>query len=297
MDFKSLRYVVAVAEHGSVSAAAKSLGISQPSLSKYLQNISSSFGVILFERGENGLVPTYAGERYLAAARQMLGLAKELDNIVPNAEQKPLCITCPPYEGSYIHPFAIRQFSEQYPDFNLMMLESSDTAALLRSGQADLAITSSLLPKDNFVSMPLIRDEILLVTAKNHWIANHALWKENFSCPWVDINLLRGEPIIRLFPNQRTRILADELMAGEHITPRVLMQTYSVLNAIRVASTGAGVCFAPALGMRHFRFTEPPAWFSVGSPLVMDIYCVYSKNNPPNHQATRFIELVADFLR
>ncbi|MCC8165630.1 MAG: LysR family transcriptional regulator, partial [Planctomycetes bacterium] len=228
MDFKSLHYVMAVAENGSISSAAKKLGISQPSLTNYLRNLSDSIGVELFERGNNGYVPTYAGERYIAYARQIESIAGELENVAPKEADRFLRVTCPPFEGSYIHPFAIRQFRLAHPAVNLMMIESNDTAELLRSGQADLAVTTSVLPGNEFFQVPLMRDEILLVTAHNHPVSEHAIYREGCFRPWVDINFVSGDSFIRLFPYQRTRVLSDELLAREKIEPKVLMQTRSV---------------------------------------------------------------------
>lgn len=296
MDFKSLRYVLAVAEKGGISAAARELGISQPSLSKYLQHLADSLKVQLFERGEGGLTPTYAGTRYIAAARKMLAVAEKLTNIAPRPEEKPLRITCTPYEGSYIHPFAIKRFCELFPDANLMTIESSDSAGLLRSGEADVAITTSVLPGKEFVHSTLTRDEILLATSRKHPVGKRAVWKEKCLRPWVDVKELWGEALIRLFPDQRTRILSDELLARERVNLRALMQTRSVLNAIRVASTGAGICFAPALGMRHYQFNEPPAFFSVGDPILMDVYCVRLRDAHPGERVTKFVKLISDFI-
>ncbi|MCD8352139.1 MAG: LysR family transcriptional regulator [Planctomycetaceae bacterium] len=297
MDFKSMRYVMAVVENGSISSAAKTLGISQPSLTTYLRNLSDNLGVELFERGEGGYVPTYAGERFIAYARQIESIAGELEKVAPREADRFLRVTCPPFEGSYIHPFAIRQFRIAHPNVNLMMIESNDTAELLRSGQADLAVTTSVLPGNEFFQVPLMRDEILLVTSRDHPVSEHAVWKQDCFKPWVDINLLSGDSFIRLFPYQRTRVLSDELLAREKIAPRILMQTRSVLTAIRVAATGAGVSFAPATGTRHFRFSEAPAFYSVGDPVVMDVYFTRLKNVRPDEATEHFTKLVLDFAR
>ncbi len=288
---------MAVVENGSISSAAKSLGISQPSLTTYLRNLADNLGVELFERGEGGYVPTYAGERFIAYARQIESIAGELDKVAPREADRFLRVTCPPFEGSYIHPFAIRQFRIAYPTVNLMMIESNDTAELLRSGQADLAVTTSVLPGNEFYQVPLMRDEILLVTSRDHPVADHAVWRQGCFKPWVDINLLSGDSFIRLFPYQRTRVLSDELLAREKIVPRILMQTRSVLTAIRVAATGAGVSFAPATGTRHFRFSEAPSFYSVGDPVVMDVYFTRLKNVRPDEATEHFTKLVLDFAR
>lgn len=295
IDFKSLRYVLAVAEIGSISGAAKELGISQPSLSKYLQNLGESLGVRLFERTDGKLMPTYAGERYISAARNILKVAEELDDVSPRQERF-FRVACPPFEGSYIHPFAILQFCEKCPDSRLMIIESNEISSLLYSGQANLAITNYKVKGDGLTSELLTHDEVLLVTSASHSIGNSAVWKQGCKRPWVDINLLRNETFIQLFPDQRTRVLSDELLAKENIIPKVMLQTRSTLTAIRVAATGAGVCFAPETGMRSFKFPETPSLFSVGAPIIMDVYFTYNKNRWESELTNKFICFVRAFL-
>jgi Transcriptional regulator len=297
MDFKALHYVIAVAENGSVSAAARKLGISQPSLTAYIANLSQSLGVALFDRVEGKFVPTYAGERFVVSARQILSMAKGLDHIKAETQERRIRVTCPPFEGSYINPYAVWRFRELFPDIGILMLESNDMAELLRSGQADVAVTSTVLPGKGFVYTPLVRDEILLVTQKNHPVGKHATWKENCSAPWVDINLTCNDAFIMLYPYQQTRILSDALLQRERITPRILMQTRSVLTSIRMASSGAAVCFAPAIGTRYFRFAESPAFYSVGDPVCMDVNFVRLHGAEESEELTEFMRLLADFSK
>ncbi len=297
MDFKSLHYVLAVAERGGISSAAKALGIAQPSLSKYLQNVTDGLGVDLFERKGGKLVPTFAGERYIAYSRQILAMAKELDNISPKTRARPLRVTCPPFEGIYIHPFAVRQFAEKHPEDSILMIESNDTASLLRSGQADFAITTSPPVGREFVKKLLIKDEILLVASKSNKLVSAAVWRKKCSQPWIDVNLLWGESLIRLYPDQRTRVLSDELLRREKVYPKILMQTRSVLNAIQIAATGVAVCFAPAMAIRNFHFSEQPAQFSIGDPVVMDVYCVHLESSPLSELSTKFLKHVKNFIK
>ena len=62
---KELSYVIAIAEKGNVSKAAESLFISQPSLSRYIKDLENRLGVQLFQRINNRLILTHAGEKYV----------------------------------------------------------------------------------------------------------------------------------------------------------------------------------------------------------------------------------------
>lgn len=72
MDIRSAQYLVAVVDHGSVTAAADVLRISQPSLSQAVRNLERALGSTLFERTTRGLAPTTVGLAITDSARALL---------------------------------------------------------------------------------------------------------------------------------------------------------------------------------------------------------------------------------
>lgn len=82
MDTEHIRYLEAVAEHGSISAAARALNMNQPHLTKLLRRLEAEFDVRFFERGARGVTMTPFGERFLRRARvvdrEMRDIAAEL---------------------------------------------------------------------------------------------------------------------------------------------------------------------------------------------------------------------------
>lgn len=79
LELQHLRQVLALAEHGSFVRAAAALHISQPGLSRSVQNLEKRLGGALFVRSKGGVVPTDAGRLYVEKAREVLRLASELD--------------------------------------------------------------------------------------------------------------------------------------------------------------------------------------------------------------------------
>ena len=77
---KELSYVIAVAEKGNVSKAAESLFISQPSLSRFIKDLENRLGVTLFQRINNRLILTYAGEKYVETAKRSEEHTSELQS-------------------------------------------------------------------------------------------------------------------------------------------------------------------------------------------------------------------------
>ncbi|GLZ42440.1 LysR family transcriptional regulator [Actinokineospora sp. NBRC 105648] len=78
LEFRHLRIVIAVADEGSITKAAASLGLSQPSLTSQLQRIERAMGAPLFERARTGVVPTSFGRTVLAKARSVVNEMADL---------------------------------------------------------------------------------------------------------------------------------------------------------------------------------------------------------------------------
>src|SRR5580658_6145854 len=72
IDFEALRYLLAAAEAGALSRAAKLLGIETGSLSKRIQRIEDELGLTVFERGHEGVRLTVGGEVILVHARRVI---------------------------------------------------------------------------------------------------------------------------------------------------------------------------------------------------------------------------------
>ena len=80
MNLKQAQYMRTIAACGSITAAAKKLFVSQPSLSQMLHQIEEDLGVILFDRRVSPFRITYAGEKYLKAADAVIAANQQLEN-------------------------------------------------------------------------------------------------------------------------------------------------------------------------------------------------------------------------
>lgn len=79
MNIQNMKYILELANQGSVSSAAKSLYISQPYLSKILQETENTYGITIFRRDKKGLTPTESGVTFLALAQKIVSEAEEMD--------------------------------------------------------------------------------------------------------------------------------------------------------------------------------------------------------------------------
>jgi DNA-binding transcriptional LysR family regulator len=195
LELQQLRQVIALAEHGSFVRAAAALHISQPALSRSIQNLEQRFGSELFVRSSGGVVPTDLGRLYIERARDVLRLADELDREAVTRGTlgaSRVAVGGGPYPAeSFLGPAAVR-FVEQYPKVSIQLHARNWDELLreLRSRELDffVAETSTLQrePELEIAPMPSAHSVHFFARA-GHPLAGHGTVKveDIFAYPFV----------------------------------------------------------------------------------------------------------------
>jgi DNA-binding transcriptional LysR family regulator len=137
MDYtlQQLRYLVAVAEHGSVSAAARSLYVSQPGVSAAVSYLEGVFGVQCFVRHHaKGVTLTPAGQSFVAAAKNVLAQAQGLHhhaNELNETVRGRITLGCFSTLGPFFLPKILDTLRATYPELTVQ-IHDGDTESLLR---------------------------------------------------------------------------------------------------------------------------------------------------------------------
>lgn len=151
MDLDSLNAFVKVVDEGSFSLAAEQLNITQPAISKRIQNLEKNLNVSLFERLQREVSLTQAGETLLPHALAILQSVdnaklaiRELDTSVTGS----LRIVASHHIGLHRLPKILKEFSQRYADVDLQLnfLDSESAYPLLNHNNADLAFVT--IPKE-----------------------------------------------------------------------------------------------------------------------------------------------------
>ena len=175
IELQQLRQVVALAEHRSFVRAAAALHISQPALSRSIQNLERRFGSSLFLRSTAGVVPTDLGRLYIERARDLLRMADELESeAIGHAAQRTgrVSIGGGPYPtDSFLGP-ATARFVEQFPRVSVQLVAGDwdDLVHGLRSRTLDFFVAdASLLTREpdlEMAPMPVQHPRLLLCTRR-----------------------------------------------------------------------------------------------------------------------------------
>ncbi|MCV6823181.1 MULTISPECIES: LysR family transcriptional regulator [Halocynthiibacter] len=142
IDWTLIQSFVAVAECGSLTAAAQRLRASQPTIGRHISQIESSLGVVLFSRVHRGLELTAEGEALLPAARDMKAAAARLSLAAAGQTQNlsgVVRITASVFVSHYILPPLLAELRAMEPDIEIE-LHASDSTDNLLFHEADIAL-------------------------------------------------------------------------------------------------------------------------------------------------------------
>lgn len=249
MELRQLRYFVAVAQARNVSRAAEELHISQPPLSRQIQNLEAELGVTLLDRSARPLQLTEAGRFFYEQAIQILGRLSQLKEqtreigVTGRTRYVIGCVASSLYGGT---PDLIRRMRAHWPDMQIEILEmmSSEQITALKEGRIDLGFGRVRLT-DPAIQRVRLREEPLVLALP----AEHPLAGQGDPAPW---SVLTEETLI-LYPSQPRPSFADEvlsLLADARVSPAATREVRELQTAMGLVASGLGVAVVPASAHR-----------------------------------------------
>ena len=299
MDFRTLRYVVAIAEHQNITKAAESLYVGQPTLSKFLISLEEELGLKLFRRLGHRYMLTYAGERYVERAREILRLKEDLDTEMADILKRDvgvLRVAFAPVRGSYLLPLVLPAFQRRHPNVKITVLEgsSSENDRRLLDGQIDLAFYSRPAEHNPLIDCcSLAQEELLLCAAANSVLGKQARPDPAGGPAHVDLSLLKNEQVLLLRPEQRTRQITDGVLNENRVSLGDTLCTANMRAIMGLVAEGYGVAFLFESHLQHRVDPRPIDCFRFGEkPVLCDFVAAFRKGSYLPQYALDFIDIV-----
>jgi DNA-binding transcriptional LysR family regulator len=241
MDLRRLTSFLAVVEEGSLTRAARRLGIAQPSLSQQIRTLESELGGPLLERLPRGIRLTAAGRALLPEAQTAVRAAERAGNAARmalglQAGELELATLLSMAVG--ILPHAIARWIERYPDITIRMREYTHRTMLeedVRSGVGDLALGP--VPED--WDGPVERlgwEELVVVLPASDPLAGEES---------VPLAALADRHWILFQPGHGLTEVVEVACRRAGFQPRVAVRTTQVEAATRLAAAGLGPTMVP----------------------------------------------------
>jgi DNA-binding transcriptional LysR family regulator len=238
---RTLECLVALVDHGSVSAAAAALHMSQPALSHQIAALEKELGAPVAERLWRGVRITAAGRATAEEARVALRAAEQAVQIgqrVARAGAGRIRISCVETMTAWLLLPVLRQWRSRRPDVHLDLSEFTSADAmveLLEAGRTDIALGPRPTHTDAHVSL-LGKQEVVVVAAAGHRFA------ELSSVPF---DALKDEPFVHYDPENGIAIWVDELAAHHNVGLDPVLRTRSPRTAAQLAAAGMEITIAP----------------------------------------------------
>lgn len=240
MDLRHLRYFIAVAEEQNIGRAAARLHISQPPLTRQIQQLEEELGVLLFTRTPRGMELTPAGEMLLDEARNIRALVEQATERTQRAGQGRLGRLDIGIFGSAILdiiPRLLERFRSAYPDVRVVLhsMNKHEQIEALRQRRIDAGFNRMLAPLPDIASELVTTESLLLAVSEDHPLARERV---------VPFQALAEHPLI-LFPSGSRPSFMDMVLgfcqqAG--FVPQIAQEVGDTVTAVALVARGFGAC-------------------------------------------------------
>ena len=266
MRLSQVRHFVAVVQAGSIGAAARDLGVSQPGITKSIRALEAELHAKLLQRTNRGVVPTEQGRLFFARAQvadsELRKAEHEIDQTL-GGRSGSVSFGAGPIVAHRVVPEAVGRFRERHPHANLRIFEglSHGLVPLVRNETLDFAVVVRLpgIRLDGAVSFrPLFENHRVVAGRKGHPLASARSLAQLAEAPWVSFE-----------PRQ---ILEQTFASAGKSPPRPILLCESYTAFLALISSSDMLAIVPRLvltapggqALQEIRVTERIPSFTVG---------------------------------
>ena len=240
MDVRQLAAIVAIADHGTFSAAARSLFTVQSNVSGHVSRLEKELGVVLVDRSQGGL--TEDGVRVVERARRVLNeiediaadVSERYDRVVGHTRIGVIGTT-----ARWLTPLLLTRLGTDHPNVRAIVREGASSALVpnVMSGELNAAIIHLPIDEPELVVDPLFAEDLILLVGRDHRLAGTES---------VAIDELNDEPLLLPPTGSAMRKLLDRAAAANDVTFRAQAEIDGVRLLAAMALDGFGAAIVPA---------------------------------------------------
>lgn len=243
VEMRHLRLVAAIAEHGSMTAAASVLNLTQPALSHQLRELETRLRSPLFVRTARRMVPTQAGSELAELARGVLSQVETFERQAREGDfataRGTVRIATQCYTAYHWLPAVLREFRQRWPNIDLRVAaeHTASPISALREGLLDLAIVYTPSTDRRVELRPLFDDELVIVLPPDHRLAGRGS---------VSPSALRGEHVFVYTTSDRENSVVRDILEPAGVAASQVTHIQLTEALIELVAAGLGVAVLAA---------------------------------------------------
>ena len=240
-----LHWFLILADHGQVTSAARTVGVSQPTLTRMLQRLERDLGAELFDRHGRRIALNPSGAILYDHARRAadeLAMARaEIAELV-SPDRGTVRLDFLHSFGTWLVPTLIKDFHLDRPGIGFRLFQGAAELLVDRviDGRTDLALVSPRPVSDDVEWQVLAQQQLALAVPTEHRLARRRS---------VRLREIADEPLITMHPSFGMRRILDELCAAAGFEPNISFESAELTTIGGLVSAGLGVAVMPV--QRH----------------------------------------------
>ena len=243
MEFRHLRYFLAVAQELHFGRAAQHLQMAQPPLSQQIKQLEQEMGVLLFERTRRRVKLTTAGRVFQTEAKQVLAHLEQAVLKTQQASRGEIGELAIAFVSSAMYsllPATLKQFRRQYPQVSIALheLTTAEQIPHLLNHRLDIGFARPPIHHPELISQSVLQEPLVAVVPAHHMLAR---------CDRLSIQTLASESFI-LFPRSLGMGLYDQIISfcrQGGFSPQVVQKAVQMQTILSLVSADIGVSIVP----------------------------------------------------
>jgi LysR family transcriptional regulator, carnitine catabolism transcriptional activator len=247
LSVKHLRAVVAVAHFGSFIAASAYLRVSQPGLSRIIQQVEKLLGVALFARGTRSVTPTPAGQEFIPIAERLIGEIRQQTQRVRSLDGQmrgEIVIASLMSISHHVLPTVLVAYRKQYPKVHIQIRDGFGDRVRedVRRGIADFGIGNITGLDEAVVVESAMLEPCWLAMPRGHRLARNAS---------VRFKDLADESMISMPPDVGLRRTVDMMASAQGLLLNYTLITNQYTSLFDFVRSGLGLAIVPVSSLQR----------------------------------------------
>ena len=298
MDTRICEYMIAIAETGSIAAAADRLYLTQSALNQQLLKLEKELGTPLFYRVRSHWTLTEAGRLYIDGAREMVHLRQETVSRIADLAanwQRMVTIGLTAERGMQMFSAVYSALHAEFPETIFQPVEENveQQNQLLLSGHLDIAFQTIGDEEDERLCYETItREPFLICVPRSHPLAERAGDRSEGENPTLPLSALEGEWLTLVKKTSTMRPMVDSMFEKAGFRPRLLFDSVGMRTMQKLSANGQCCCIIP-------RFYAVPddrvVYFRPDTPASWRLVAVHAAKHHLTRPARRFIAQASSY--